>query len=313
MDTENTNQMPIEAEVIKSSGELKFKELWLESWGILKAKWRSLLPWFCLWVVVQILSQITILGMIIGSILNVYVMVAIFVVIMRRNETLLINDIRRSIKGKFWPYIMTSVLVMVFVLGNYGLLYVPGVIVAILFSQYLQVGVYQNIFGMDALWESRKLVVGRAMKYVWLIVAPVLLLALFVAIVVMPVFVFSILMNWNETSVIALAIFAILAAVAVLVITLFSATMAIYTVLIYERLVATYVPNAKVRPLEKAKKMIYWGAGVGYLIIIVFGAGMLYLAITNPELFDAAEPSTLDFEELQGDYMNVPVDQAFKL
>lgn len=313
MDTENTNQMPIEAEVIKPSGELKFKELWLEAWGVLKAKWRSLLPWFCIWIVAQILSQITIIGWILGFILNAFVVIAMYIIVMRRNEKLSFKEVRSSINGKLWSFIMTTILVMFFILGNYILFLIPGIIVAVLFSQYQLVCVYQNKFGLEALWESRKLVVGRVLKFVTLMVVPFLLLILLVSIIVAPAFVFTMLMNWSETSIVSLVVFAISVVVAFVAVVLFSLMMAIYPALIYERLVATYVPNTKVRPLEKAKKMIYWGAGVGYLIIIVFGAGMLYLAITNPELFDAAEPSTLDFEELQGDYMNVPVDQAFKL
>ncbi|MBI2037430.1 MAG: hypothetical protein HYT15_00650 [Candidatus Magasanikbacteria bacterium] len=71
-----------------------------------------------------------------------------------------------------WPFIYTSLLSGLIIIGGFLLLLIPGIIFTVWYSFYVYVMIFENQKGMAALKTSKSLVLGRWWSIAWKIVAP---------------------------------------------------------------------------------------------------------------------------------------------
>ncbi len=77
-----------------------------------------------------------------------------------------------------WPFIYTSLLMGLIVMGGFVLLFVPGLIFAVWYNFYFYSLIFENKRGMSALATSKSLVIGRWFPIAWRLVAPTFIFGL---------------------------------------------------------------------------------------------------------------------------------------
>jgi hypothetical protein len=99
------------------------------------------------------------------------------------NQEIRLKDIYSFSFRKFFPYLGTSIITMIFLIVLFILLIVPGIIFAVFWSFALFTVVLKDKFGIHALKESKAVVQGRW----WEIVGMMIVFVLIIAVVQLPI------------------------------------------------------------------------------------------------------------------------------
>ncbi|MDO8626185.1 MAG: hypothetical protein Q7K39_01855 [Candidatus Magasanikbacteria bacterium] len=176
------------------------------SWEVYKKQWRGLviymaflfIPYFAISVLglagvlldsvfpeSAIVSNIILMALLVaGALFSLWTSLALTVALnnsLQGVAGMAWRDVFGKTAPRLWPFIYTSIIAALIIIGGALLLIVPGIIFAIWYAFITYSIVLENKEGMDALNHSKGLVAGRWLAILWRLLIPGIVFALVTA------------------------------------------------------------------------------------------------------------------------------------